>query len=696
MHEPHHRAVCAIGSGWLVPDNDTGAARTELRFRILGGAPLPAALDGDTLSWGTQRLSADGDLSLPSNSRLQLELAPGRVLATEWLSAAVLRTSIIGPERLELGLEGTCTIAPRPPNYEATCTSLKLSAPLLQQITRLPYEAGTFDAIASTGEGALGFVGQALWEWTPLYGWLLLTRQTERLPRSSITWDSARRRLVAFGGERNGVPVAETHEWDGNSWLVLSPVQQPPPRERAALGFDPKRGRVVLFGGVISDGGAGGDVWEWDGTNWQFADTAGGPGEMAEAVFAWDGTREELLLFHRSTWSWNGVRWALLQLDLRGFFAPPWAMEWDPEEQRVILAHLNTSFAWNGIEWTQLSISQSREPINVIWARDAGVFAIAGTDLADEVRKLEANTWKKYSTPVVGGAGAMGADGGALLLAKGRMREWGGGGWRSSMALPDTDFLSAAKFGPDILALGLDDAGVAATWRLREGAVSAVASGVPGQLISSVDGELWLLHQNTAFTWIDDGWTAAPWPEAVTPRSAAAAADGGFYITTTSEFLHVDPNGGVLTLGPSKGQTLIPMRGRVPAALEVGGGGSMGGVAFWDEVDASWQPVSKATKKIDSYLGQDSRGRSFFGQTAPIDNSVAFVWDPWRVLGSRCVDGWECESGSCVDGRCCNAACIDGVCAASAAPWRMASACIRRHRSQPLMAAAAPATIHSA
>ena len=45
-------------------------------------------------------------------------------------------------------------------------------------------------------------------------------------------------------------------------WLVASPLGLQP-RTQHAMAYDSARGRVVLFGGGASTGGAYGDTWEW-------------------------------------------------------------------------------------------------------------------------------------------------------------------------------------------------------------------------------------------------------------------------------------------------------------------------------------------------------------------------------------------------------------------------------------------------
>ena len=62
--------------------------------------------------------------------------------------------------------------------------------------------------------------------------------------------------------------------FDGTTWQQLQPTQVPPRRVFPAMTFDPRRGRVVLFGG-LNAGGPLDDTWEWTGTDWELIEVSG-------------------------------------------------------------------------------------------------------------------------------------------------------------------------------------------------------------------------------------------------------------------------------------------------------------------------------------------------------------------------------------------------------------------------------------
>src|SRR5687768_7606780 len=85
----------------------------------------------------------------------------------------------------------------------------------------------------------------------------------------AMAYDSARARMVVFGGFTGERTSSDTWEWDGLVWNLRPSASAPSPRWLSRLAYDPVRGRMVLFGG--SPGGSGsnlGDTWEWDGTSW--------------------------------------------------------------------------------------------------------------------------------------------------------------------------------------------------------------------------------------------------------------------------------------------------------------------------------------------------------------------------------------------------------------------------------------------
>lgn len=154
----------------------------------------------------------------------------------------------------------------------------------------------------------------ATWAWDGT-SWTDITPATGARPPAQFlatAYDAARGVTLLF--DRNG----DTWTWDGAAWTDVTPVgTNPPSRLYAALGDDPVRERVVLYGGNQRT-----DTWEWDGSTWTQVVTANTPPERGK--LAYDPARRELVLFagsrtfattmritHTEVWAYDGTDWSL-------------------------------------------------------------------------------------------------------------------------------------------------------------------------------------------------------------------------------------------------------------------------------------------------------------------------------------------------------------------------------------------------
>jgi hypothetical protein len=167
----------------------------------------------------------------------------------------------------------------------------------------------------------------------------------------AMAYDSARNELVLFGGNRvlfgdgAAVPAMLDDTWvlrDGG-WTRVS-GRGPGPRAEAAVAYDPRRGRTVVFGGyVMFEGGKVerlGDTWEWDGRGWTRL-SGDGPSPRSGAALAWHPELRAVVLFGGSggplgdTWSWDGSTWTRLRIPpAPGRFNT--AMAWDASSRRLV------------------------------------------------------------------------------------------------------------------------------------------------------------------------------------------------------------------------------------------------------------------------------------------------------------------------------------------------------------------------
>jgi hypothetical protein len=71
---------------------------------------------------------------------------------------------------------------------------------------------------------------------------------------------------MLFGGLVGQEINGDTWVRENGQWRML-PITGPSPRNVHAMGYDVRRQRVVLYGGIGAEGRMD-DLWEWDGEDW--------------------------------------------------------------------------------------------------------------------------------------------------------------------------------------------------------------------------------------------------------------------------------------------------------------------------------------------------------------------------------------------------------------------------------------------
>lgn len=188
--------------------------------------------------------------------------------------------------------------------------------------------------------------------------------------RSQMAYDSRRNVVVLFSGNVCTAVTCsspgDTWEWDGTNWTQLSPLVAPPGRYSSALAYDPTRQRIVLFGGRDNNlPKTYADTWEWDGTNWTLMSPATAPSAREDHALAFDGSR--VVLFGGSgnadTWLWDGSVWTTASPATVPSARDKCSMLYDPNRGKAILfggwdysiGPLSDTWEWDGTTWTQLS-----------------------------------------------------------------------------------------------------------------------------------------------------------------------------------------------------------------------------------------------------------------------------------------------------------------------------------------------------
>jgi hypothetical protein len=221
------------------------------------------------------------------------------------------------------------------------------------------------DVGGADGLGALA-VAQAVWR-KMTFG----APPGKAIVGAAVAYDSARGRVMMFGGQLSSSTLQSISEWDGRAWTdVTPPSGSPDARYGAALAYDAARGRAVLFGGYRREGALTvglGDTWEWDGTRWASQAPAAPPPRRGDAGMTYDSARGRVVLHggyaegttHGDTWEWDGTSWT--RVALAGATPGPMSrhgLAYDPSRGRSVLVSGAAGapvWEWDGATWTSVT-----------------------------------------------------------------------------------------------------------------------------------------------------------------------------------------------------------------------------------------------------------------------------------------------------------------------------------------------------
>ena len=221
----------------------------------------------------------------------------------------------------------------------------------------MTYDSARGRVVLFGGQDAANQLGET-WEWDGTT-WSLMST-TGPTPRSyhCMAYDSGRQRVLMFGGGFTNYwgpfYLNDTWEWDGTSWTQVA-TSGPSPRWYSAMSYDAARQRTVLFGGRTAGGNAG-DTWEWDGTSWRMVQ-ASGPAPRSQHSMAYDPTRQTLMFGSGDLLSWDGNAWTQIGYGPVLFLQ---AMCWDADRDRLVVmgggsgsSTSSQTIEWNGTSWLQ-------------------------------------------------------------------------------------------------------------------------------------------------------------------------------------------------------------------------------------------------------------------------------------------------------------------------------------------------------
>ena len=184
------------------------------------------------------------------------------------------------------------------------------------------------------------------------------------LQHQPLVFDSWRNTTITLGNE------PRTLEWTGDGWTHRPTLHLPPSRAEFALGFDPSRGVIVLFGGAQYSHVTFNDTWEFDGIDWAQRTPAFSPPVLLRAAMAYHAPTQRLVLFGGElkdsggcsdrTWEYDGVIWTERLVAVRPLPRSGAALVADPATGHLLLAGgrgaqvfdlRRDTLRWDGSTW---------------------------------------------------------------------------------------------------------------------------------------------------------------------------------------------------------------------------------------------------------------------------------------------------------------------------------------------------------
>jgi hypothetical protein len=249
---------------------------------------------------------------------------------------------------------------------------------------------------------------------------------------TKMVWDPAIHRAVLFGGltaldagTKVQYDLGDTWEWTGSRWLQLFPAHSPSARSAESMVLDSARNRVVIFGGRLAKLNLN-DTWTFDGSDWTEIKTANAPSVRERAGAAYDSVRDRIVLFGgtqqtysadgrtltetpvHDTWEFNGTNWTQILTDGPAVARP--ILEYDPVRKQTIMLGVNASaatvmYAWDPVAATWKALTPSVLPTcanegSTTWQSSNNTILYTGgvcatSTTAEETFEWDGTNWTK-------------------------------------------------------------------------------------------------------------------------------------------------------------------------------------------------------------------------------------------------------------------------------------------------------------
>jgi hypothetical protein len=289
------------------------------------------------------------------------------------------------------------------------------TTPARQVAPNMAQDTQTGEILLVTGEDAPGGTVPRTWSWNGTDWSAVTLPATPSLRVQHALASDANGQVLLFGGRNAafsgiGGPVfGDTWRLHGSQWQPLQPASAPSARGSCQIATDTARQRVVLFGGDDASTFFG-DTWEWNGTTWNNV-AATGPAPRSHGAMEYDAQRGVCVMYggedatqqFNDTWTWNGAAWSQLPTPVAPLPRADHAMAYDSARGLTFLfggrdasfTTMNDLWQWNGIAWTQLAATTPPAPrflADFTYDPDRAHFLLHGGDGGDDSWEWDGNT----------------------------------------------------------------------------------------------------------------------------------------------------------------------------------------------------------------------------------------------------------------------------------------------------------------
>jgi hypothetical protein len=252
----------------------------------------------------------------------------------------------------------------------------------------------------------------------------------------NAAFDTDRQKLVVV------CSASDVHEFDGEKWTSVSSLKTVPTARRfSSMVYDQTLKKIVLFGGIDTNGSYLDQTWTWDGTAWTRVKSNPAPSRDLTQMW-WDSTLKKTVIYgglgrvtstdrlsrFDDMWTFDGSGWTQLKPSNgtpgARYGAP---MTVDPRTGHVIVfggmrtdaappvppstlpgqvqLYANDQWEWDGTNWTKVvtdGVPPARENAGLAYDPTLNVFVMyggwAGRYLSD-LWTLNGNVWRPRAEP---------------------------------------------------------------------------------------------------------------------------------------------------------------------------------------------------------------------------------------------------------------------------------------------------------